>query len=243
MAISPDLIFDVGLHKGFDAEFYLRKGFRVVGLAAAPALCEATRARLAPWVTSHRLEIVNRALYKRNDESVTFYINPLKDDWGSTIRGAAEKGQDTVTELTVQSITLATLLDRFGVPHSLKSDIEGGDSLLVRQLLADDRRPEFVSIEATNPDDFDVLRECGYTSAQLINQWMNPFTVCPNPSREGGFVETKFNGETSGLFGNDLDESRWISIAEAKDRYLQWRRLHSLDDKLAPGWLDVHVRA
>jgi len=29
-----DLIYDVGLHKGEDAEFYLRKGFRVVAFEA-----------------------------------------------------------------------------------------------------------------------------------------------------------------------------------------------------------------
>ena len=29
-----DLLYDVGMHRGEDAEFYLRKGFRVIGFDA-----------------------------------------------------------------------------------------------------------------------------------------------------------------------------------------------------------------
>lgn len=35
-----DLIFDVVLHVGEDAGFYLRKGFRVIALEANPDLCK-----------------------------------------------------------------------------------------------------------------------------------------------------------------------------------------------------------
>ena len=33
-----DLIYDIGMHKGEDSEFYLRKGFRVVAFEANPEL-------------------------------------------------------------------------------------------------------------------------------------------------------------------------------------------------------------
>ena len=36
-----DLIFDIGMHKGEDAEFYLRKGFRVVAFEADADLVQA----------------------------------------------------------------------------------------------------------------------------------------------------------------------------------------------------------
>jgi hypothetical protein len=38
MAYKANLIFDVGLHKGEDTDFYLRKGFRVVAFEAHPDL-------------------------------------------------------------------------------------------------------------------------------------------------------------------------------------------------------------
>ncbi len=33
-----DLIYDVGMHKGEDADYYLKKGFRVIGFEAIPEL-------------------------------------------------------------------------------------------------------------------------------------------------------------------------------------------------------------
>jgi len=236
------LIFDIGLHKGYDSEFYLKKGFRVVALEAAPALCEQSSKRLAHWISSGRLQIVSRALSERDNEQVAFYLNPEKDDWGSIFRGAAEKGVGAAIQIEVKTITLSTLFNTFGVPYYLKCDIEGADSLLVRQLLADGRRPVHVSIEANEPADFDLLAACGYTSAQLVNQWMHPFVVCPNPSREGQFVQASFNGETSGLFGRELDPDKWVSLPEAKRRFDNWKSLRLLDERLAPGWVDVHVR-
>ena len=41
-----NLIYDVGLHKGEDAEFYLHKGFRVVAFEADPDLIAFCRERL-----------------------------------------------------------------------------------------------------------------------------------------------------------------------------------------------------
>ena len=45
--VREDLIFDVGLHKGEDAAYYLRKGFRVVGIDANPDLIEWNKKRFA----------------------------------------------------------------------------------------------------------------------------------------------------------------------------------------------------
>ena len=61
--VDDTLIFDVGLHQGFDAQFYLDKGFRVVGVEAVPALCDQARHLNAEAVTSGRLAIVGKALH------------------------------------------------------------------------------------------------------------------------------------------------------------------------------------
>ena len=37
--MQNDLIFDIGLHRGLDAIYYLEKGFRVVGVEASSELC------------------------------------------------------------------------------------------------------------------------------------------------------------------------------------------------------------
>ena len=45
--VDRSLIFDVGCNDGQDADFYLKKGFRVVEVEANPALCEALKKRFA----------------------------------------------------------------------------------------------------------------------------------------------------------------------------------------------------
>ena len=50
-----DWIFDVGLHKGEDTEFYLKKGFKVVGIEANPLLYQQARERFSEAVNAGRL--------------------------------------------------------------------------------------------------------------------------------------------------------------------------------------------
>src|SRR5215218_5411176 len=57
-----DLIYDVGLHKGEDTEFYLRKGFRVVAFEADPDLVRSCRDRLCEFIDRGRLTIVEGAI-------------------------------------------------------------------------------------------------------------------------------------------------------------------------------------
>ena len=38
--MQNDLIYDIGMHKGEDTDFYLRKGFSVVAIEANPDLCK-----------------------------------------------------------------------------------------------------------------------------------------------------------------------------------------------------------
>ncbi len=39
----PNLIFDIGMHKGEDSEYYLKKGFDVVAFEAHPGLISETK--------------------------------------------------------------------------------------------------------------------------------------------------------------------------------------------------------
>ncbi|MGL3111861.1 hypothetical protein [Bradyrhizobium sp. BR 1432] len=71
-----DLIFDLGLHRGYDAEFYLSKGFQVVGLEAVPEICDSTCKRLAPFGT--RFVPINKALSHRAGEMATSTAFPEK---------------------------------------------------------------------------------------------------------------------------------------------------------------------
>ena len=57
-----NLIFDMGLHKGEDTDFYLRKGFDVVAFEADPLLIKFCKLRFADYIDKGRLQIIEGAI-------------------------------------------------------------------------------------------------------------------------------------------------------------------------------------
>ena len=188
------------------------------------------------------MKIIPAALHEVSGARVKFFVNDAKDDWGSLFRGAAEQDGSEAREIEVTTLTLSDLFAEHGTPYYIKCDIEGADAIFVEQLLHSDRRPSYVSIEATSPDDFAKLRSCGYDSFQIVNQHLNPWIVSPNPAREGIYVETQFTHEMSGPFGRDLPDDAWTDFRTIMKRLLDWYDLRDRDQSLAVGWLDIHAR-
>jgi len=56
---EDDLIFDVGMHNGEDTEFYLSRGFRVVGVEANPDLVRGLEKKFAAEIADGRVTIVD----------------------------------------------------------------------------------------------------------------------------------------------------------------------------------------
>lgn len=229
------------MHKALDTKYYLDKGFRVVALEANPKMVAAATAAHAKEIETGQLVIVDRALWSRDEDTISFFLNSVKDDWSSAFKEWAEKGGHASEEITVPTVTLSHLFDLHGVPYYVKCDIEGADELFVRQLLADRRRPAFVSIEAVSLDALALLFGAGYDAVQIINQAFNWAVESPNPAREGTYVPVQFNGHMSGLFGRELAPEGWLTFTEAAQNYLDFSRLTQRDDRLAHGWLDFHL--
>lgn len=240
-AETPGLVFDLGMHRGLDTRFYLDKGFSVVALEANPGMCADARAAFADEIAGGRLHVVERALWHEGGATAPFFLNREKDDWSSTSRAWAEKGGHRAEEIAVAATTLAELLDRHGTPRYIKCDVEGMDEAFAAQLLADGRRPAFVSVEAVSLDALALLRACGYDRVQIVNQALNDYVEPPRPAREGRHAAVRFNGHMSGLFGRELDPAKWLPFQEAAEAYLDFARLQRRDPLLAHGWLDFHV--
>lgn len=78
-------IYDVGMHKGEDTCYYLKKGFRVLAFEANPVLVWECSARFASELQSGRLSIVEGAIVPAgcHDVNVTFFINERKSVSGT----------------------------------------------------------------------------------------------------------------------------------------------------------------
>jgi FkbM family methyltransferase len=157
-----NLIFDFGLHEGRDSRFYLDKGFRVIGLEANPRFCITAREEFAQDIAHERFRLVDKALSTEDDSCVSFFIRDDADGWSSLFKDAAERDGRPSVPITVSTTTTSRLFDQFGVPYYVKCDIEGGDTIFVEQLIAELRRPPFVSVEIDSLEIAQLLQQAGY---------------------------------------------------------------------------------
>src|SRR6185369_12543431 len=103
---------DLGLHKGEDTEFYLRKGFRVLGVDANSELCADASQRLSSYIRSGRLTVLNRAIAEQRGR-VTFYKS-AQSEWGTLqpdwVKRNSRLGVQITEQVEVEAVTLAELI-------------------------------------------------------------------------------------------------------------------------------------
>jgi FkbM family methyltransferase len=243
--VQADLIYDLGLHQGEDTEFYLKKGFRVVGLEANPALCVLAREKFAGPIAEGRLILVNKGLADRLG-TMTFYESE-HSVWGSFDPSWAERNRRKgikSREIVVETTTMAALLETYGVPYYVKADIEGFDMVAIEGLQAAPQRPRFVSIESNKDSwkallaEFDTLQALGYDRFKVVPQSNIPGQAAAQPHREGVGVEHRFPEHASGSFGEEA-AGEWLTAEAAIETYRRifWRYAIVGDDAVAPRWL------
>jgi FkbM family methyltransferase len=264
--LNRPLIYDVGLHLGEDSEFYLKKGFRVVAIDANPEMCGAAAIRLASYVESGQLVILNKAIATEEAE-VTFFKNCSQSEWGTIDASWAARNERIGTrnqEIRVSALPLRRIVDEHGSPYFIKIDIEGLDLSALRSLRGSHRLPKYVSIESDKVsfsrlrEEFDVFQSLGYDRFKIVPQHLVPAQRPPYPAREGHFVEHRFEPGSSGLFGEEAP-GEWVSAEEAIDAYKPiFLRYHLTgDDPLVrsrllrgglkrlgfrTGWHDTHAK-
>ena len=98
-----------------------------------------------------------------------------------------------------------------------------------------------MSIEATRAEDLARLVACGYDRFQVVNQYLNPYQIPPEPAREGVYTPFKHGHHTSGLFGRELPPENWTDFQTMMRKFLQWYDIHKTYGSITVGWLDVHA--
>lgn len=238
---TRQFILDIGMHKGFDAEYYLLKGFPVVAVEPRADLTRITRRRLRPFLKTGQLVIIEAAVDRVAGHTVDFWIHPTKDDWGSLDKGHAEKGTADATKIQVSTTTISEIFAKYGTPYFLKSDTEGGEDIVLASLAEEEHVPNYLSFEIYTPAQLSLLRQLPYQHFQIRNQWVNPWLAERNPSLEGLTNSVRFTHEHSGPFGKDLPRDFWMPLEELQRRIDQWFYLSERDRTLVGnGWLDIH---
>jgi FkbM family methyltransferase len=269
-SLTSDLVFDVGMYRGEDTRYYLRKGFRVVAFEANPELVDAARRGFAAEIADGRVQLVPGAITAEGKGSVPFYLHSRLALWGTTDVEQVARNEvlGPSASIAVPAVNFARCLRDFGVPHYLKVDIESADMLCLDALLNVDpqQRPRYVSLEAASDSwsapvrQFDLLARLGYTRFAIVQQATIGGRVAPITTRQGRTIPYVFEPYSSGAFGEDL-AGPWVDRSEAVRRY---RRIlvalmagHAFDrlpkgveirfmlaalvGRPLPGWFDIHA--
>ena len=242
--IVDDLIFDVGAHRGEDTDYYLRRGFRVVGVEYDPEHVAFLRARFARELENGRFTLIDRAIAPQPGP-VTFYRNKNVSVWRTAERSWADRNQAVGTEIeeiTVDGITADVLFREYGIPFYLKIDIEGRDMLVVSALAQFVAKPSYLSLEAEDKSfdklraEFTALRALGYDSFKLSPQHHVHQQQVPPLSQHGKALDWTFEKGSSGLFGEDL-AGPWISESEALNAYKPILLIYDVERAVRSGLL------
>jgi FkbM family methyltransferase len=227
IVVDQNLIFDVGAHLGEDTEFYVHKGFKVIAIEANPEACHLIAKRCPEYIENKQLLVINGAVSNRSGK-INFYINNDRTQWGTAKPGWVARnkalGWGRTVRVEVETVRLPELMASTGVPYYCKIDIEGNDLIALRSLAQVATRPPFVSIESEIRswerlvEEFVAFDQLGYRYFNLVDQSMVPLQTCPQPAREGGYCENRFQIGSSGLFGRELP-GRWVDKFEALELY------------------------
>jgi FkbM family methyltransferase len=231
-----NLIYDVGLHKGQDTDFYLKKGFKVVAFEANPENIDFCKIRFEQAIKEKRLTIIEGAIVENaahnNQETVRFYRNKNHSFWGSTCDDWAYRNEvmGTTNEMIeVGAVDFGQVVEEHGIPYYVKADIVGSETICLRALLAFENKPDYLSIRSEKvifsrlEEEFRLLEELGYDKFKAVQQ-------------DFGHIQTKFvapDGEKithffeeggSGFFGEETT-GRWKTKTQILKDY---RRIFTL---------------
>jgi FkbM family methyltransferase len=229
--VLTNLVYDVGMHEGEDTEFYLDRGFNVVGVEANPELVVRLHDRFAEPISSGRLQIVDKAIAESAGK-VSFAINKEWSVFSSTdpvfIQRSLASGLE-IDYIEVDSISFDDILQEFGIPFYLKIDIEGRDLLCVKALHRFVDRPRYISLETaatsaaanyeTAFEELAQLWTLGYRLFKYVDQAALPKLTGRVLDKEGSPIVYR-DRKGSGPFGEEAP-GPWLSMKAAHRRMLQ----------------------
>ncbi|MEI7581033.1 FkbM family methyltransferase [Runella sp.] len=169
---NDNLIYDIGLHLGYDTSFYLSKGFKVIAIEANPELINKAKSTFKNEISSGKLTLLNIAISEKDFELVPFYVSKERSIQSSLQKSMAQRNSE-ILEVKVESAKLATIFEKYGVPLYCKIDIEGYDYIALESLNSTSTLPQFISAEISNVSNDNKVGE-DIEDINLLNQiWLS----------------------------------------------------------------------
>lgn len=245
------------MHRGEDTEFYLKKGYRVVGFEADPELAEYCRNKFSAAIENGLLRIVEGAIAPREVGDEIVFFASANSAWGTVVEDRAKRFQGmgaACRELVVRRVDFSGQLSVFGIPCFIKIDIQGMNNHVLDVISDLPQKPRYVSVEADSTaqqpaPELDRLRRAGYGRFKLVQQNVIPGKAICTTSVAGKVIRHVFPVHASGPFGEEAQQP-WLTHDAAAKEYERIRRKHERLREHAgespailahPGWHDIHA--
>ena len=204
--VSDGVIYDFGMNNGDDAEYYLLKGVKVVGVEANPALCRQVKRRFAAEIAEGRLTVLNLALSAGEAGTTDFFIHKENDVLSQL---SVPDSMDEFERIRVPCRNPADVIREHGEPRYIKVDLEGLDAEILRAIFGAGIRPPEISAESHTIGVFACLVEAGYKSFNLVDGESVPvrYREASIETPEGTQI-FRFKPHSAGPFGADI-RSDW----------------------------------
>jgi FkbM family methyltransferase len=213
---QPHLIFDIGMSEGDDTEFYLAKGFWVVGVEPDVKTYLALRERFEAALQSGRLRIHNFVAGRHAGEIVMFHHHNEHPGLSGLCNERPEFAPGTYESYPVPTIDWRALRDKHGTPHFVKISIEGNETAFLEGMVSTDGLPEYISVKCRRLAPVEILHDLGYRHFKLVDRNWSAWR------------------QASGPFGRDLP-GEWVDFEDFKR---QWLRADSDDVRIG---FDCHA--
>jgi hypothetical protein len=195
MQYNPNLIFDVGFHKCEDIDFYLSRGYNIVGIDADLSNVKNAEIQYREQVETNRLILEHCAITKNFEDAVDFYQSQ-NSQWSSRYKKIATRRNLPITVLSVQGKPLSHFLQKYGIPYYCKIDIEGSDIIALQSLEGFEQLPKYISVETECLGEEDIFRdnEILETLIQLYKLGYNQFKLIDQVSLQELRPDSQFYG-------------------------------------------------
>ena len=168
------LIFDIGAYDGHKTEAFLTIAKKVVSCEPDPGSFKILQTRFRN--RREKVFLENKAVAEVQGEK-RFLIhhpgsafNTLSEEWKDTLeKDNIEKWNEKIKfteEKIVQSVTLDSLIEKYGVPQFIKIDVEGYEENVLKGL---SQPVPYLSFEGLFPDGLTELRNCINRTEELYN--------------------------------------------------------------------------
>lgn len=226
------IIYDFGANNGDDIPYYLQKSDMVIAVEANPELVSGMRSRFSEQIESKRLVVENSVLtVEKERQEVPFYIHKS----GHVLSQLPRPDPSMLCEydeVLLRSLNVMDIINHYGNPFYIKIDLEHYDHILLKELLLNNIRPQFISVEAHDIEVFSLLVALGnYKSFSIVDgpTVESKYKNCPIKTDAGEELYS-FPGHSAGPFGEDIQES-WMTPCDFF-RLLAFEQL---------GWKDIHA--